>query len=137
MKAHRDVVRRSFRAGPDELLALADEYLNTAAYGSFQSRQADFAVALQSVSVSHGEECSGNVYRKIQCRTRDQLLVVEIPRVKPRRAARDSAHHRRRRYPDRTEKRRERQNDAGFKFRCAGGRVDTHQLELRVWKIIR
>ncbi len=110
--AHRDVMRVRFTARPRQLHSLAHGQLDASAQRGFDRGLIDFAVALRGMAVADFEERAFHVHRNEQRRSGDQLLVVEIARVRARRVAADAAHFGCRSDAHAAEERPERNDDA-------------------------
>src|SRR5207253_1432136 len=87
-------------------------------------------------AVAHRKEGAGNVHRHIQSGTRNELLVVEIARMRTRRSTGDAAHERIRSDADGTEKRSEFQTNARREIRKSGARIETYEFNADVWKFV-
>src|ERR1043166_6663051 len=77
----------------------------------------DFAVALRGVAVAHFDQRPGNEDGNVERAADDELLVVEIARMGPRRIAADASECRRRGNAHAAEERTQRDHDAWRELR--------------------
>jgi hypothetical protein len=88
VKSHADVLRGSFRAGPDEAVRIVEvAFMNDELEGSgelsFKRSDIDFPVALTGVAVAYFKVRAFGVDREIDGGTGDELLVVHIAAMHP------------------------------------------------------
>src|SRR5690348_7942448 len=97
----------------------------------FHRRDVDFTVALPGVSVADLEQRALRPNRDVQRRTRDELLVIEIPRVNSRWRAVHATHRRRRRDADASEEWMQRNRDAAREVSEHAHRIELDDLRAR------
>ena len=91
VKPHRDVVGRCFGPRPPQADVFADDEAEGAVQRGLDRREVHFAVSLPCVPVSHLEQPTLRMDRNEQRRAGDQLFVVHVAGVDPRRRAADAS----------------------------------------------
>src|SRR2546426_694101 len=86
--------------------------------------------------VSHREQGTANMNRKIQRGPRNKFFVVEITGVVARRTAGYPSDQWIRSHSDGTEKRSNLQTDSRRELRGPGTRIDTNEFDSDVWKLL-
>ena len=124
IEPHGDEVRRRFRPRPSPSQVLPDDELECPGKRGLERGAIDLAVALTGMAIAGREERPGHVHGQIQCRARDELLVVEIAAVPSGRPAADSADERWRRHAKVAEERLQRHLDTRRERGDVGGEVE-------------
>ena len=127
-QSHRDVVRqRSARGQPSRFPFEG----RSGTFPSTTSRapSCDFAVALQPVTIANREQGAGDIDGKIENRSGNEILVVEIAAVRSGCRARYASLQDRWRDPDRPEEWSQAQRDPRSELRGAGSLVDPNEFE--------
>ena len=91
VESHCDVLSRSFSTGPDKTvriveIAFVDDELEGAGELGFEGRDVDFAVALTGVTVADFKVRAFGIDGEIDGSAGDELLVVHVAAVHPRRS---------------------------------------------------
>ena len=121
---HDDPVRRRLGARPLEVHVLADDHLDGAAQRCLHRGDVDLAIALAGMSVADLEQRARHPHRNEERRAGDEVLVVEVAGVNPRRRAVDPAHRSRRCHADAAEERMHRDVDPVGEVRDVVQRVE-------------